>query len=78
MNKIESKTLAVGFADILNYAKIMTEIGGVKSIEILDEAFEAAGEVIYQNTGEIRKYIGDAILYTLDDPSKSEIVARRN
>ncbi len=73
---IQSRTLAVGFADLESYHKYVMAKGGEAAIQLLSETFRLAGDIILAHSGRIIKYIGDGILFVLSDPAQSEVVAR--
>ncbi|MBI4496701.1 MAG: adenylate/guanylate cyclase domain-containing protein [Chloroflexi bacterium] len=77
---MERQTLAVGVADLLNFARAVDAVGSDGEVDLLQAAYQAAGDVILQHGGQIRKYLGDAILFTFTDPRQAisaahEIVA---
>lgn len=60
--------MTVGFADLTHYTRLVELVGSEPALEIVQEAFASAGDVIVRHGGRIRKYIGDAILFTFEDP----------
>ena len=68
--------MAVGFADMANYSKLVTSVGDEKAVEYLQEAFKAAGDIIIKNGGHIHKYIGDGILFSFADPKMAVLAAK--
>ena len=73
---MEKTNLSVGFADLTHYAKLMDAVGAEKAIEILQDAFKFAGDIIVKHNGKIRKYIGDAVLFTFNDPKQAISAAK--
>jgi len=73
---MEKKRLSVGFADLTHYAKLFERMSAEEAVGILQERLEAAGEVISRHGGEIQKYVGDAILFTFEEPSSAVAAAR--
>jgi adenylate cyclase len=73
---MKKQTLSVGFTDLTHYAKAVETLGSEQALAFLQEAFQAAGDVIVQRGGRIRKYIGDAILFTFDDPQQAVCAAK--
>lgn len=65
---LERQRLPVCFADLTHYAKLVDTLGSEGSLEVLQEFYCAAGDVIAQRSGRIRKYISDAILFTFENP----------
>jgi adenylate cyclase len=63
--------MSVGFADLTHYTRMVELLGSEQGLEVLHEAFGAAGDAIVRHGGRIRKYIGDAILFTFDDPQRA-------
>lgn len=68
---MKQRTLSVGTCDLTHFDRAMHELGVEKTLAILDRAFAAAGDVIVANGGTIRKYIGDAILFTCEHPAEA-------
>ena len=60
--------MSVGFADLSNFDRLLSAVGDEKMVELLQACLNAAGEIIVQHGGQIRKYIGDAILFSFADP----------
>ncbi len=73
---MEKQTLSVGFADLTHYAKATEALGSEKVIALLQEAFQAAGDSVVKHGGQIRKYIGDTILFTFTDPHQAICAAK--
>lgn len=69
------KILSVGFADLSKFDAFMKKHGAEESVQALNEAFKKAGDVIIKNGGILRKYLGDAVLFTLEDPAVAEKTA---
>jgi adenylate cyclase len=65
---VKERTLSVGTCDLTHFDRAMHELGVEKTLAILDRAFAAAGDAIVSNGGTILKYVGDAILFTFEDP----------
>ena len=65
---LEKRFMSVGFADLTHYARMVEALGSEPALDIVNEAFAAAGDAIVRHGGRIRKYIGDAILFTFDNP----------
>ena len=63
--------LTVCFSDITNFSRIMESFNEEKSVALLQEVFTDIGDIIEKNGGEIRKYIGDAMLFTFADPKNA-------
>jgi adenylate cyclase len=72
---VERQTLSIGFADLSNYIRLINAVGAEKAIDVLQEAFTVAGDAILRNGGQIRKYIGDAVLFTCPDPRQAARIA---
>jgi adenylate cyclase len=65
---MERRTMTVGFADLSHFARAVEQLGDEGGLALLEEAQRAAGDAILAHGGEIRKYIGDAVLFTFADP----------
>ena len=61
--------LSICFADLSHFAKLSVAVGEQKAIDILQNAYEKAGDSIIKHGGRIRKYIGDAILFSFAEPA---------
>lgn len=72
---MKKQHLTVGIADLTHFTQIVAAIGAKNAIECLQEAFKAAGDSIIRNDGLIRKYIGDAILFSFTDPKAAMLAA---
>lgn len=68
---MEKMRLTVGFADLTNYNLLLETIGIEKTYEYLQDIFKIAGDKIIQYGGKIRKYIGDTILFTFENPTNA-------
>jgi adenylate cyclase len=73
---MEKRSISVGFADIRNFMRLADEIGTEKAIGVLQDALVLVGDAIVNHGGQIRKYMGDAILFTVSDPREAVNVAR--
>ena len=73
---MKKQNMAVGFADLTNFVKLIDTVGSEKTIEFLQEAFKVAGDSIIKFGGQIRKYIGDSILFTFTDPHQAVCAAK--
>ncbi len=68
---MEKQRLTVCFADLTNFRLLVETAGIERTYEYLQEAFKIAGDKIIQYGGTIRKYIGDTILFTFDEPGNT-------
>ncbi len=73
---MEKQTLSACFADMANYSRLVDTVGSEEGMEILQDAFQVVGDIIVESDGKIRKYIGDAILFTFADPHRAIAAAR--
>jgi adenylate cyclase len=64
----EKRQMSVGFADLAHYARMVDLLGSEGALDVLQQALEDAGGAIVRHGGQIRKYIGDAILFSFEDP----------
>jgi adenylate cyclase len=76
VNNVKKQNMAVGFADLTNFAKLVDTVGSEKSIEFSQDAFKVAGDSIIKFGGQIRKYMGDTILFTFTDPRQAVCAAK--
>lgn len=53
---------AVWFCDLRNYTAMMSEIGSFAMIDVMNEYFDCMAEAVWEEGGEILKFMGDAIL----------------
>jgi class 3 adenylate cyclase len=67
----ESKELAVMFCDIRDFARLSQKLEPTALISMLNDFYEAMGQVIGRNGGEIDKLIGDCIMATFPDADSS-------
>src|SRR4051812_27073250 len=73
---MDKQVLSIGFADMTHYDRAVEMLGSEGALAVLQEGFVAAGDVIIRRGGRIRKYIGDAILFSFDDPAEAVHAAR--
>lgn len=73
---MSSRTLSVGLADIHQFMALISTVGWEKTVASLQDAVTAIGDLIVQHGGQIRKYVGDAVLFTFDDPRQAIRAAR--
>jgi len=73
---MKMRKIAIGFADLANYGKLIETVGTKKAIEYLQEAFKATGDAILKHGGKIHKYVGDAVLFYFDEPRAAATAAR--
>ena len=58
------KNLTVGFADLDSWIQLIESVGEEKSIQSLFIKFKEIEKNIDNQNGEIRKYIGDSVLFS--------------
>ena len=68
--------MSVGFADMHHFVPLIAAVGWERAIEYLQDGFNAVGDAIVGRQGQIRKYLGDAVLFTFDDPGQAITAAR--
>ncbi|MBN1461253.1 MAG: adenylate/guanylate cyclase domain-containing protein [Armatimonadetes bacterium] len=73
---MKKQTMSVGFADIRNFMRLADEVGTEKAIGVLQDGLVFAGDAIVSHGGEIRKYMGDALLFTFSDSREAVSAAR--
>ena len=58
------KTLTVRFSDLDGFIKLIESVGEEKSIKLLFIKFKEIEKIIDSKNGEIRKIIGDSVLFS--------------
>ena len=58
------KTLTVGFSDLDGFIKLIESVGEKKAIKLLFIKFKEIEKIIDSKNGEIRKIIGDSVLFS--------------
>ena len=58
------KTLTVGFSDLDGFIKLIESVGEEKAIKSLFIKFKEIEKIIDSKNGEIRKIIGDSVLFS--------------
>ena len=58
------KTLTVGFSDLDGFIKLIESVGEEKAIKLLFIKFKKIEKIIDSKNGEIRKIIGDSVLFS--------------
>ena len=61
------KNLTVGFADLDSWIQLIESVGEEKSIQSLFIKFKEIEKNIDNQNGEIRKYIGDSVLFSFEN-----------
>ena len=59
------KSLTVGFSDLDGFIKLIESVGEEKAIKLLFIKFKEIEKIIDSKNGEIRKIIGDSVLFHL-------------
>lgn len=73
---MQTQRLSVGVADLNQFEALIARVGVERSIALLDEAVNTLGEIVLRQGGQIRKYIGDALLFTFSSPERAARAAR--
>lgn len=73
---MERRTLSVGFADMSGYQKLWEVASEEEALALLQERLKGIGDAILGHGGQIRKYIGDAVLFTFEDRAAAASAAR--
>jgi adenylate cyclase len=73
---VEARVLSVGLADLTGYAALLERLPAPDAVGVLQECLEAAGECVVARGGVIRKYLGDALLFTFEEPGAAVAAAR--
>ena len=69
------KTVCV--CDIVNFLSLFLKLSEGAIPEFLDHFYKEMGNLIIDSNGHIVKYIGDAILFTFDDPKTAVECAKK-
>ncbi|GAA1459674.1 adenylate/guanylate cyclase domain-containing protein [Williamsia maris] len=70
----EGHVLVVGFCDIVGYTSLSRKIG-MHELNGLLESFEVnANDIIARHGGQIVKTLGDAVMFTADDPTEATLI----
>ncbi|ETD30617.1 adenylate/guanylate cyclase domain-containing protein [Williamsia sp. D3] len=68
MGEGENRTMAIGFVDIVGYTSLSRKIG-MEELDDLLETFETnAFEVVNSRGGHVVKTLGDAVMFSTEDP----------
>jgi adenylate cyclase len=68
MSEGENRTMAIGFVDIVGYTSLSRKIG-MEELDDLLETFETnAFEVVNSRGGHVVKTLGDAVMFSTEDP----------
>lgn len=69
------ESLAVGFADIVNYTRQSRSLGQEELAHLVDEFDGEAQRIITDHNGRVIKTIGDEVLFVADQPSDAALIA---
>ena len=65
----------IGFADLVNYTKLTSRLDD-EALPLLLQRFQhAATQQVAQHGGQVRKLIGDAVLFVVPDPAQAALAA---
>ncbi len=67
----EELELTIVFADIKQFTKMSLDLAPIEVIKNLNSVFEVATKIIYDNHGDIDKFIGDAFLAVFERPEEA-------
>ncbi len=73
--QVQSRTLVVGFADIVGYTRMVRSLSEAELATLLDEFEELATEIIAENHGRIVKTVGDEVLFVADSAGPAADIA---
>ena len=73
---MEKKRLSVGFADLARFNAATRDLSDEDAVALLEIAFRTAGDAVVAHGGQIRKYVGDALLFTAPDAVEAATAAR--
>jgi adenylate cyclase len=66
---MELLTLSVGYADLCGFGRAARTLDSGGVVDVLQDAYTIAGDAIIAHGGQIRKYIGDSVLFTCIRPT---------
>lgn len=64
-----TRTLAVGFADLVNFTEVSQRIDELELQELIDGFESTASAIVTGVDGQVVKLIGDEVMFTTDDPA---------
>jgi class 3 adenylate cyclase len=70
------RTLTIAFADMREFMVLIRAVGWERAIAATQTAMEAIGDIVIQHGGQIRKYLGDAVLMSFADARPAIAAAR--
>ncbi len=68
---MRKQILSVGVADMDGFDPLTAALGWERAVGILQESLGALGEIVVRHEGQIRKYLGDALLFSFIDPREA-------
>lgn len=72
---VDSRTLAIGFADMVGYTSLTRRLDITELTELLEFFESTATNVISQNRGWVIKNVGDEVLFAVEDPADAARIA---
>lgn len=73
---MQTQQLSICFADMQSFTALVRAVGWERAIAATQTAMVATGDIVVQHGGQIRKYIGDAVLASFPDPRQAIQAAR--
>ena len=67
--------LSVGFADMDGFMKVVEGGSDADIAALVQATYRAVGDAVVRNRGRVRKYLGDAIMFTCPDPASASKAA---
>jgi adenylate cyclase len=71
----EEQELAIIFADLQSFTTMAEKTSPKEVIQFLNGIFDITTRIVYQNSGDIDKFIGDAFLAVFDSPEMAVLSA---
>lgn len=71
-----TQRLTIFFADMHRFTVLIRAVGWERAVAATQTAMVAIGDSVVQHGGQIRKYIGDAVLASFPDPQQAIQAAR--
>ncbi len=69
--RIKQQERAVLFSDIRNFTLLSEHLDPVELVAILNDFFNRINQVVYQNSGEVDKLMGDCVMATFSDSNQA-------
>ena len=68
---LEVHQLSIGFADMDGFMQAVEGCSDADIAALVQAAYRAVGDAVLRNRGRVRKYLGDAIMFSCPDPASA-------